>query len=317
MSILDDLADSKSLSQIKNELFRILKGMTSGEAQNAIVQGMTRDVVDLFRRFISKGKSKRRAAVRELRQKVIQPRNAKGIADYDTAVAEWDSNVAKLVSYRGVDTFLAHDDLFHSYYQMLPSEVVIFAQLKVDEAFEPDCFREEIEKFIYRQMREAKAAFAFLASLVQNLQETLMNLEGQKHDDERLAESQEEQVNNLINLRKGKGKNGKGKGKGPNGGNGLCFNCGESGHFASQCDKPREAGAEKGAGKGSGKKGKGMNALAEVLNAAGLQISNMAPEDVERKLREGMTHLRFAFSFCKMQVTRRRFFMLEHQQMNS
>ena len=57
-------------------------------------------------------------------------------------------------------------------------------------------------------------------------------------------EDQEEQVNNLINLLKGKGRKGKGKGKGPNGGKGLCFNCGEAGHYAAQCDKPKKEGAD-------------------------------------------------------------------------
>ena len=80
-----------------------------------------------------------------------------------------------------------------------------------------------------------------------------------------------------VDLPKGKG-NGKSKdkGNGPNGGKGLCFNCGEAGHFASNCGKPRKDNNGKGAGKGAGKKGQGMNQFAEALKAVGLQ---MPPSD--------------------------------------
>ena len=44
----------------------------------------------------------------------------------------------------------------------------------------------------------------------------------------------------------------------------------------------------------------------------GLNYSKVTPEDVEAKLREGMIHLQFALSLCKMQVMKGRLFMLEH-----
>lgn len=53
----------------------------------------------------------------------------------------------------------------------------------------------------------------------------------------------------------------------------MCFNCGEPGHFASQCGTPKNENPEKGTGKGVGKKGKGVNNLADILKAAGLQMS--------------------------------------------
>ena len=49
----------------------------------------------------------------------------------------------------------------------------------------------------------------------------------------------------LFKGQPGKGKKGNGKkGKGPNGGKGLCFNCGEPGNFASQWDKPKKEGSD-------------------------------------------------------------------------
>lgn len=87
ISILDKLKTKKNLAQIKNEMFRILKGMTSGDAQSSIVQGATRNILDVFRRLISKGKSWTKAAVREFRQRIIMPRRAKDVVDYDVAAA--------------------------------------------------------------------------------------------------------------------------------------------------------------------------------------------------------------------------------------
>ena len=49
----------------------------------------------------------------------------------------------------------------------------------MDEAFEPDVFREEMDKYIYRKIRETKATKSPLASVVREVQERLMNLEGQ------------------------------------------------------------------------------------------------------------------------------------------
>ena len=275
--IFDIIKKSKvkrSVEQIKNELFRILKGMTSGEAQTAIVQGMTGDVFDVFRRFISKGKSRTKAAVRELRQKINMPRKVKDIGDYDAAAAEWDANVAKLISYRGQDTLLAQEDLLKAYYSLLPNEVMTFAQLKVDESFEPEGFREEMEKYIYRKIRESKGAPIPLANIVKEVQEKLQGAASQPEDGQP-ANEEEEFVQMLINLLKGKGKGkgkGKSRGKGPNGGEGTCFNCGEPGYYAADCPKPKKENNEKANGKGNGKKGKGLNQLADILKTVGLQV---------------------------------------------
>ena len=154
----------RTINRIKSELFRILKGMTSGDAQAAIVQGMTRDVFDAFRRPISKAKSCTKAIVRELTQRIDLPRKADDIADYDVAVAEWESNVAKIVAYRGQDTLFAQEDLLEAYCSLWPAGVMTFEQFKVDGSFEPDRFREEMAKYIYRKARGTKTTISPLAN---------------------------------------------------------------------------------------------------------------------------------------------------------
>ena len=271
-TILDTLKTRRTLDQIKIELFRILEGMTSGEAQSAIVQGTTRNVLDVFRRLISKGKSRTKAAVRELRQKRNLPRKAKHVNDYDAAVAEWDSNVATLIAYRGSDTLPAQEDLLEAYYSILPAEVMTFAQIKIDESFEPEGFREEMEKYIYRQIRENKTTKTSLANIIKECHERFTGLNNDSEEKEETNKSEEDQVQNLVNLLKGKGK-GKGKSeKGPNGGKGLCFNCGEAGHYAANSPKTKREGGAKGGTKGKGKSSKGMNSFAEVFKAAGLEM---------------------------------------------
>ena len=50
----------------------------------------------------------------------MPPRQANDIADYDAAVAEWDANIAKFVSYRGQDILPAHGDFLDAYFHILP-----------------------------------------------------------------------------------------------------------------------------------------------------------------------------------------------------
>ena len=114
-----------------------------------------RDVLDVFRLLISKDKSRTRVAVREFRQKINPPRRNNDIGDCDAAVAEWDADLAKLVAYRGQGTFPAQESLPEACCSIFPKQAMTFAQLKVDESFEPGCFREEMEKYIYRRIREA------------------------------------------------------------------------------------------------------------------------------------------------------------------
>ena len=73
-----------------------------------------RETLDVFRRFLSKGKSRTKAAFIELRQHIKAPRWAKDTGDYGIAVREWDADVAKLVSYRGSGTLPAQEDLLEA-----------------------------------------------------------------------------------------------------------------------------------------------------------------------------------------------------------
>lgn len=195
--------------------------MTSGDAQAAIVQCMSRSVLDLFRRPISNGKARTKVAVRQLRQMINAPRQANYIGDYDVAAAGSDSNIAKFVVYRGQDTLPAQEDRLDAYYHILPAEVKTFAQLRIDEVVEPDGFREEMETCIYSNFRETKTTKFPLANIMQEVQDKLLTLDGREQGGDRNPDTHDEQVQYLRNMFKGKGKTGKRKGKGPNGGTGC------------------------------------------------------------------------------------------------
>ena len=98
--------------------------------------------------------------MRESRQKINNPRRTKEIADYDATAAEWDSNLAKLISHRNSDTLLALEDLPEAYRNIPPNDALPFAQLQIDESFEPDGFKEEMKKNTYRQTRETETTKA-------------------------------------------------------------------------------------------------------------------------------------------------------------
>ena len=127
---------------------------------------MTGDVLDVFRRLISKGESRTEAAVRELRQTTNAPRKAKSVVDYDAVVTELDANIAKVVAYSGQGILPAQGDLLDAFFGIFLQKVMTFAQLKIDELFEPDGFREEMEVYIYGQIREAKNTTPPLANIL-------------------------------------------------------------------------------------------------------------------------------------------------------
>ena len=92
------------------------------------------------------------------------------------------------------------------------------------------------------------------------------------------AQNDDDQVRQLLCELQGKGE-GKGKsGKGPNNGKGLCFNCGEVGHYAASCPKPRKEGQAKGAEKCKSK-GKGIHALVGIFKAVGVQVPKKIEND--------------------------------------
>ena len=94
---------------------------------------------------MSKGESRTNVAVRESRRKTNLLRNAKAIAGCDAAVAEWELALPKLLTHRCQDTPFAQEGLQKACYIILPQEVLILAQLKFDEPFEPDGFHEKLE----------------------------------------------------------------------------------------------------------------------------------------------------------------------------
>lgn len=85
--IIDGEGGRRSMAQIKNEPFRILKGMPSGDAQAAVDQGIAGVVCDVFRRPVPKAKSRTKVAVRKSRQNTNSPRKVNDISDYDAAGA--------------------------------------------------------------------------------------------------------------------------------------------------------------------------------------------------------------------------------------
>lgn len=118
----------------------------------------------------------------------------------------------------------------------------MFAQLKADESFEFDRFREGVRKYISRKTREIKTMAQPLANIIKDVQDKLQSFNANSFDEAPRPEEQGEQVQMLIIFLNGNGKTAEGKGKGPNGGTGLCFKCGEPCNFASKCDKPRSEG---------------------------------------------------------------------------
>lgn len=193
------------------------------------------------------------------------PRRAEDIGDYDVVAAEWGSNIAKIVFYSGQGIFPAQGDVLEVYCNILPFGVMIFAQLKIDESFEPDGIREEMEKYMYSLIREAKVIASPLANVMKEVQEKFLMFNGHEFDEEKPFETQEGQIQGLLSMLKGKGTTGTGKGEGPNGGKGFCFNCCEAGHFASQCDKPRKKALIKGQPKEPVRKGRASILLLTYL----------------------------------------------------
>lgn len=108
---------------------------------------------------------------------------------------------------------------------MLPPEVMRFVELKVDEPFGPDGFGEEMEKHIYRRIRESHTAKVLLPNIMKDVQYQLQAVNNDQSEAPK-GDEVEEPVRLLIFLFKAKGNKGNGNGNGPNDGKGSCFNCG-------------------------------------------------------------------------------------------
>lgn len=105
-------------------------------------------------------------------------------------MVEWDAYFAKSIPHRGQDILPALRDLLEAYYCIFPNKVMTFAQVKVDEPFEPDGFREEMEKYIYRTFSETKVSTPLLANTIQDVEEKLLNFNGINPQEEFAPEDQ-------------------------------------------------------------------------------------------------------------------------------
>ena len=85
------------------------------------------------------------------------------------------------------------------------------AQLRIDGAFEPDGFREEMETYIYGKIRETNATKSLLVNIAFKVHDKFLNFEGHKQGGFKSSGSQEDQVQNLLDMLKGKGKKGQRK----------------------------------------------------------------------------------------------------------
>ena len=95
----------------------------------SILKSGVADVFNAFRRFIAKGKSRTRAALRENKMKLYNITRATSAANYDAAVAEWDANVSKLESYdTDGESRLSTPDKFDTCYLVLPTEALDYAR---------------------------------------------------------------------------------------------------------------------------------------------------------------------------------------------
>lgn len=133
------------VDQIENEIFRTLKGLTSGDAQAAIVQGMTRDVAHVSRRLLPKAKSRTKAAVREFRQETHLPRKAGTLEIMTSLMLSWAKISPSWLYIEDHIHYQLRMDLLEVYCSSIASEAVIFAQFRVEGSVGPNGFPEEME----------------------------------------------------------------------------------------------------------------------------------------------------------------------------
>lgn len=203
-----------------NELFRILIGVTSGEVQVSILKSAVSDVVNAARRLIAKGKSRTRAALREIKMKLHSTKRATSAAGYDAAVAEWDANVSKLEAYDADGEFrLSTPDRLDTYYLVFPTEAFECARSHIDSSsgcdpIEFEEFRTKMQTYIHRFVREGKSNQSLVAQV---LKEELCKIGLLDQNDAEELMNERGFDSSLLFLASLKGAKGKSKGKGGKG----------------------------------------------------------------------------------------------------
>ena len=203
-----------------------------------------RKAFDTLKQWLSQGQHRGELGLRALRQRVLMPKKAHSINDYESVVAEWDRALAELQGFGGeipnyIDILDAHmrllDIASHGW------AVDLKATWSASGAYLGDAPQECLAKVRtgvesrIQQFRQ-HGAHAPLAGMGYTPPPPMMPLgslelpaePGDMDDDQlqRLA------MYHLDALQKRKGK-GKGKGK-----KGACFNCGSTEHWADQCPPP-------------------------------------------------------------------------------
>ena len=261
------LGARRPLAEVANEMFRILTGVTSGDVQIAVLKSGVSDIFNAFRRLLAKGKSRTRAALREIKMKLYSTRRATSAAHYDAVVAEWDANVSKLEAYdpEGECKFSTLDKL-DTYYLVLPTEALDHARSHIDassgcDPIDFDEFRTKMETYIHRLVREGRSNQSRVSQVLKDELCKIGLLD--QHDADTIM-NQEGSDSSLLILAALKGAKGKGKGKGKGNENKLCWNCGKLGHFANRCLEPLSEKNQKKGEKGKGKDGKGKGAITSI-----------------------------------------------------
>ena len=136
-----------------HELFRVPCGMAAGAVNSMALNFGEAQVLVTRRRMIAKGKSRMHAAIRELRQKIMNPTAVANLGNYEHAITEFDANVEKLINYAGPDAVPRGIDLIQVCMSILPPEAEMFVLMRVQDETDPEKFRADMETHIQRLIR--------------------------------------------------------------------------------------------------------------------------------------------------------------------
>ena len=84
-----------------NELFRIIEARTTGALSARVVRSGEDNIFDALKQMLTTGLDRSQHGLMTIRDRVVNPRRAKNVRDYEAAVSEWDRDIAKLSGYGG------------------------------------------------------------------------------------------------------------------------------------------------------------------------------------------------------------------------